>query len=931
MATLNDLTELGQSIWFDYIERSLITSGKLRSLIDGGIRGLTSNPTIFEKAITGSADYDDEMKRLIAEGKSVDEIYEALVIRDIAGAADLFRPLYDGTEGADGFVSLEVSPELAHDTEKTIAQAKRLFETLGRPNLMIKVPATEAGLPAIRELIGSGVNVNVTLIFSIESYKAVAEAYIAGLEKLSTQGPTVAGGLAVDRIASVASFFVSRVDSAVDKALEGVGETALQGKIAVANSKVAYAESATIFSGPRWEGLAGRGARIQRLLWASTGTKNPAYPDTLYVDELIGPDTVNTLPPATIDHVLDHGKAEETLTVGVDEAAGQVKRLAEVGVDLDAITAKLQTDGVASFAASFRSLIAGIAEKREALAVEACLQKMAETEMVSRIWKHDHTVWKEDPAEITNRLGWLDSPTGMVDAVAEIGAFVDEVRAAGYKKALLLGMGGSSLAPEVFRLTFGISDGYLDIQVLDSTDAGSVLAAEQGLDLAETLFIASSKSGGTVETASFMKYFYNRTVDALGAGEAGAHFAAITDPGSGLEATAKSLGFRRVFLNDPNIGGRYSALSYFGLVPAGLVGVDLSRLLGRAATMAQKCGGGGAVTEDDPGARLGAILGTAAKAGRDKVTLVASPSVEPFGPWAEQLIAESTGKEGIGILPVVGEDVASPEAYGKDRLFVHLRLNGEGKHDQPIQVLEDAGHPVVRFELGDLYDLGGEFFRWEMATAVAGAILEINPFDQPNVESAKILAREMVAAFEKEGKLPDETPTARDGGIEIYAPYAAGTLDDALKLFFARVESGEGEAAGRSYVAIQAYLQARPELDDLLQAIRTGIQKRHRLATTVGYGPRFLHSTGQLHKGDAGHGLFIQITADPLEDAPIPDAPGEPASTLSFGVLKLAQARGDRKALLDGGRTVLRLHLGKDVGPGLERLRATLAELGNAG
>jgi transaldolase len=365
MSKIKELSKLGQSIWYDYIQRTMITSGQLADLVSKGLGGVTSNPSIFEHAITGSTDYDVDLNRLIAEDKSVNEIYESLAVEDIAMAADVLRTVYDATGSKDGFVSLEVNPGLAHQTEPTIAEARRLFETVGRPNVMIKVPATRAGIPAIAALIGAGVNVNVTLIFGLESYRDVAGAYIEGLEQLSQNGPAVQGGQGVNTIGSVASFFISRVDTAVDKALEKTGHPELQGKIAIANAKVAYAIFQEIFSGDRWDRLAAAGARVQRVLWASTGTKNPNYADTMYVNELIGRDTVNTLPPATLDSFLDHGTAAETLTVDVDEARRQLRQLDELGLDLRLITDQLQVEGVDAFARSFDSLMEGIAQKRK--------------------------------------------------------------------------------------------------------------------------------------------------------------------------------------------------------------------------------------------------------------------------------------------------------------------------------------------------------------------------------------------------------------------------------------------------------------------------------------------------------------------------------------------------------------------------------------
>jgi hypothetical protein len=454
--------------------------------------------------------------------------------------------------------------------------------------------------------------------------------------------------------------------------------------------------------------------------------------------------------------------------------------------------------------------------------------------------------------------------------------------------------------------------------VLDSTAPGAVLAHAERLDPAKTIFLVSTKSGDTVETLSFFKFFYNRVAEAVGRERAGEHFVAITDPGSKLAEIAQTYGFRNTFLNDPNIGGRYSALSYFGLVPAALIGVELDTLLDRAMTAACNCEGCNCpVGGDNLGARLGIILGELSIAGRDKLTLIASPAIGAFGDWVEQLIAESTGKEGRGIVPVMGQKPGSPEIYGKDPLFVYLRVEGDDSHDGAVQDLENAGHPVVRLRLKDPYDLGGQFFLWEMATAVAGHRIGINPFDQPNVESAKVLARRMLGDYRKEGKLPDLVPMLRAGGITVYGDVVAETPGDALIAFL-------GQALPGDYVALQAYVQPGAGIDHALLTLRSFLRDRYKLATTVGYGPRFLHSTGQMHKGDAGRGLFLQWTADDPLDVPIPEEAGSPASSVTFGVLKTAQALGDRQALLDAGRRVLRVHLGPYPLAGLKFLTEAL-------
>jgi transaldolase/glucose-6-phosphate isomerase len=852
-----------------------------------------------------------------------------LVLDDIRQAADALLPVYEKTGGLDGYVSLEVSPGLAFETDGSVKEAWRLFTQLEHPNVMIKVPATQAGIPAIQTLVGEGINVNVTLIFSMTHYQAVAEAYISGLE-----GRLAAGG-DVSSIASVASFFISRVDTAVDLLLDKIGHPELEGKTAIANAKAAYAQFQEIFTGERWERLTAHGARKQRVLWGSTGTKNPSYPDTLYVDSLIGPDTVNTVPPATLAAFLDHGEVGLTLGQGLDIACAHVARLSDLGIDLYAITQQLQDDGVAAFEKSFNNLMASIKEKREKLMTgrldasfalgtyqgtfEKDLADLRDNRIMSRIWAHDHTVWKPEPAAITNRLGWLRSPEVMGDSVKRMEELTDAVRSDGYTHALLLGMGGSSLAPEVFRNTFGVKDGFLDLDVLDSTDPGAVLTYADTLIPSRTLFIVSTKSGTTIETLSLFKFFYNWLSDALGQDSAGEHFIAITDPGTPLTDLAAKYGFRTAFLNDPNIGGRYSALSYFGLVPAALIGVDVTMLLDRAMNMVCNSEGCNCPTSgDNRGAQLGAILAGLNKIGKDKVTLIAPPEMESFGDWVEQLIAESTGKEGKGIVPVVGESIGPPDVYDKDRILVQLCMEGDDIIDGAIADLERAGHPLVRLFIRDRYDLGGQFFLWEITIAVAGHCMGINPFDQPNVEAAKLLARKLTAEYKENGSLPAETPSLVSDAIAVYSDAHSNTPGDALIAFL-------GQATTSGYLSLQAYVQPTVETTAALQNLRTRLRDKYHLATTIGYGPRFLHSTGQLHKGDAGNGLFVQFTADDKRDVPIPEEAGSPDSSMSFGILKAAQAMGDRRALLDRGRKVIRFHLGGDVLGGLKKLAEMLA------
>jgi transaldolase / glucose-6-phosphate isomerase len=869
MNRLQGLHEAGQSIWLDFLRRSLIMGGGLERLVrEDAVSGVTSNPTIFAKAISGSTDYDEAVGQLAEKGAADPlEMFYDLALDDIAAAADVFRPLYDRSDGRDGFVSFELEPRLAHDSAGSVGAARELFDRIGKPNVMIKVPGTAEGAPAVEELTAAGVNVNITLLFSVARYEEVALAYLAGLERRLDAGEPL------DRVASVASFFVSRVDTAVDAVLPE--RSALRGKAAVANAKEAYQRFRRLFSGERWERLAAAGARVQRPLWASTGTKNPAYPDTLYVEELIGPDTVNTMPEATLDAFRDHGRVRPRAVLeGIEEAQATLALLSEYGVDLEAITARLVEDGLAAFDVDLAKLLSVIEAKLGAVRhgpgrprqrlgqlEERVNDRLARAgDLVGRIWRRDHTVWKPEPAEITDRLGWLSLPELMGERVGELRHFAEEVRSDGFERVVLCGMGGSSLAPEVLAAVVGPAPGGLPVSVLDTTHPAAIADLEGSLDLDRTLFLVASKSGGTVETLSHFAYFHAKI-------PRGANFAAITDPGTPLEALARARDFRTVFTNPPDLGGRYSALSLFGLVPAALLGIDLDALLDAAQEMACACHAC-VPCEDNPGAFLGVVLGEAARAGRNTLTLALPAALAPLGGWVEQLIAESTGKEGTGILPVAGEDLGPPEVYGPDRLFVAVGDHGA------LEALGDAGHPVVGLPETTGEGLGAEFFRWEFATAVAGAWLGINPFDQPNVAEAKEATRRLL-----------DTDTRDDPGFDDPEPLLAS------------LEPGQ-------YLAIQAYVEPTGETEAALQRARLAIRDRHRVATTVGFGPRYLHSTGQFHKGGPPTGAFLQIVDTAREvDLPIPDKP------FSFGTLLDAQALGDLQSLRQRGRPVARLTL----------------------
>jgi len=548
------------------------------------------------------------------------------------------------------------------------------------------------------------------------------------------------------------------------------------------------------------------------------------------------------------------------------------------------------------------------------------LQTMHDEKIVDRIWQKDHTVWSTSPTEISNRLGWLTEPLDMIQHIEEIETFVKEICECGFTNAVLLGMGGSSLAPEVFCKTFGLKDGYLELSVLDTTEPGAIAAQTQALELEKTLFIVSTKSGGTIETISLFKYFYSQVCRELGRENAGKHFIAITDPGSGLEQLANDCQFEHVFLNNPDIGGRFSVLSFFGMVPAGLTGIDLDKFLQRAITMLESSKLPVQLDEiTNPAVLLGVAMAEYALAGQDKLTLILSNTLKSFGLWVEQLVAESSGKSGIGILPVDGELPAAADKYGDDRLFVYVKLRGDNGHDESVAQLKEQGFPVFQIELSDIYDIGAEFFRWEMATAVACWRLKVNPFDQPNVEAAKISSKAMLAAYEKDGALPAVEPSFENQKCAVYADSAVSSLAEGLATFLAEAQEKDG-----SYISIQAYLTPTANLDALLSHLQNAIRDRTRRATTTGYGPRFLHSTGQLHKGDAGNGFFLQLEFQSESDLAIPDTVQNDQSSVSFNTLKNAQSLGDRDALLSCGRKVLRVDLKQDVVSNLEHMIATI-------
>lgn len=936
---LQQLLDDGQSVWLDNLRRSMFASGELQRMIDRGLRGMTSNPTIFEKAIGAGNDYDQQLRGLVGSEKNAEALFWDLAIADIQHACDAFAPVYQSSGGNDGFVSLEVSPLLAHDTQGTIAMAKELWGRVARPNLMVKIPGTKEGLPAIEECIYEGVNINVTLVFSVDMYEKAARAYVKGLtRRLAEHKP-------IDKIRSVNSVFVSRIDSAIDKMLQdriAKGEKLewLLGKTGIANLKLTYQKFEEIFLGDEFAAIRAAGGAVQRPLWASTSTKNPHYPDLMYVESVVGPDTINTMPPQTLDALLDHGTiVADTVETDLDGVRNVMRGLQDAKISLFEVTEQLQVEGVTLFSDSFAALLGAIVYKQKLLEsdgaervrlalgssephYDAALDRLASEDFLNRLWAHDATLWSSDPADaeiIKKSLGWLAIQQHMLEFVPELRAFGNDVKER-FDYAVVCGMGGSSLAPDILADTFGQFEGRPELLVLDSTCPAQIQELEEKINISETLFVISSKSGTTTEPNAFYAYFHEKVSKLLGASVAGGNFAAITDPGTSLQRESKECGFRACFENDPNIGGRYSALSYVGIAPSAMAGYDINLLLDRAL---------GAMHANDrtvsvktaPGTRLGAVFGGLAVNGRDKLTIVTHPDVKAFGAWAEQLIAESTGKHGKGIVPIEGEPLGDPGIYGDDRLFVYVGANlpdPEPGVDEKLRALEAAGHPVVRLAMNDEYDLGEQFYLWEIAVAAAGVILGINAFDQPNVQESKDNTVALLKEYAQKGSF-DEPKAAVDAPAFDVA-YLSGSRQleaqtpvQALTGLFAQLRTHD-------YNAITAYIARNTEHAQLLETLRLKIRDARKIATTVGFGPRFLHSTGQLHKGGPDECVVLQIVADDPEDPKIP------GMHLGFRTLLAAQALGDWMSLDKRNRRGVRVHLKGEVAPALRALIAAVDE-----
>ncbi|MCA9968935.1 MAG: bifunctional transaldolase/phosoglucose isomerase [Anaerolineales bacterium] len=898
MTAIQSITQQGQSVWFNYLRRAFLESGELGNLIEAGISGITSTPGLFAHAITHSADYDEVLTRLLRQGKPIQEIYEALVTDDMQRAADCLKPVHEATDGLDGYVSVELNPALANDAVATVAAARHLLRVVDRGNVMVEVPATPAGIAALRQLTADGISVNLTHLFSLAVYKQAIAAYVAGLEEFFATH-------SVWRMApsSVASLSLSRIDRIVDARLVRLGKARLQGKTAVSLAKIAYTHATLLFQGDRWHALSRHGARPLRLKWTRTTPRDFAYADTHYVEALIGSHTITTLSPATLNAFRDHGVAAPTLTQDLAAAREHLDTLERLGIDLEAIAARLQQESLADFRDQFQTLVRSVSAKRDQLQAgwqpltadlgshqphaAAAIDRLCRAQTTCRLWAHDAALWPG--AEAPDRLGWLHIAEAMQENVPRLHAFAQELREGGITDVVLLGAHTAVSPAHVLQALLG-SGALPRLHLLSSTAPQTIHALTARLNPPQTLFVVSSKRGETAETLALFRYFYNVVLAAVGPRQAGRHFVAITDPATPLHTLADSYRFRRVFLDDPRLDEHQAPLSYVGLLPAALLGLDLPRLLDNALAMvcnASSCNCPD--TGNNVGAQLGAMLAALAADGRDKLTLLASPTLAPFAAWAAQLVAATLGKQGRGLVPVHGEPPLPPDRYGPDRCFVHLRLPNEPAHDAHAAALRAAGFPVITLQWQTPFDVGGHFFVWQLATAVAAHLLDVNPFALPDLHAAGQRAQALLATFKQHGRLPPGKA----------APVTAASIS----FFLNRVRPGD-------YVAIQAYLPQTAENERILQAFCSCIREQQPVPVTLAYGPDYLHTLGQLHKGGPRCGHFLQLTTPlPETDIAIPDVAGETAASLTFGVLQMALALADGQALAEQWRPMMRLHL----------------------
>lgn len=928
-------------LWLHDFSRALLEAQPLTAL---PASSFATHLGRLERAIGEGDSYDSALEQCALADPHL--CFESLLIEDVRRAADALLPRF-APEWASGVVSVDLSPLRAESPAERLEAARQLFRAIDRPNVLIKMPAQADLLTVPEQLLYEGVNIHFTHVYHIDGYERAAECYMRALERRALEN------LALNGVFSVISFHVGAIDATVDRQLQNNIRAAqarselarvsanaeLLGKIGVANANNVYRRSRDLFNSERFARLRARGALPQRLLWTEIAPISPLQAPMHYVDCLNHAEALLLLEPTLLEHLANHDQDAMQRTLALREAPDILARLAAVGIELDLIARQLLGDAEEMYSEAFAKLIARVDGKRKLLSsgfmrrqtlVLGQYQKPVETELarlraqksITRTWACDASLWTDSPqvaAQIENRLGWLRLPTdGRIDREV-LRAARDESRRAGWRHLVMLGMGGANITAETLYAIFGQQEGFPALITLDSTDPTAIRDVEAQIDLARTCFIVASKSGSTLETLAMLYYFYDKVQN-------GDQFIAITDPETRLAEEAQRLGFRAIYYNPTDMAGRYAALSYFGMLPIAMLGLDFERLLDRAAEMALACGAN-VMGNNHPGLWLGTVLGVLARRGLDKLTLLSSPEIAAFGAWVEQLIAESSGKEDKGIIPISGGTVGLPHDYDDDRLFVYLRLETSAQNpDQAVKMLQEAGHPLVRLDLRDVYDIGAEFFRWQFAAATVGMVLGINPFDEPAVEESKQNTQRLLDAYVEHSALPQSPPAYSEDDVSLFADETTAALLHALRQQQALESSPLSGmlaaflrlARSGDYIGLLAYLPPRPEYIAQLETLRRQLRHVLRRAVTLGFGPRYLHSTGQLHKAGCDKGVFLQLTVDDPEALPIPNLP------YSFSVLKQAQAEGDYEALQSRGRRIVRLHLGADPMRGLAKLEAAI-------
>lgn len=957
--TLQQMSGWGQAVWLRGFRRRLVDSGGLSELMaSAGVSGLETDPEVLAAAVSRGPEYLEVVRCLAAQGnRSADRL---LVQEAGIGATALLPGCEENYEkngekssseesrgeeggGRHGFVAVPLDPALANDAESLARASHNMLAAAQTPNIVPMLPPTSSGLAVFEALVADGHPVYIGPTFSIASVVRATEAYLRGAQACGAAAPPLA----------LVAFGVSPLDVALDELLrdrvraaggEMSAVESLLGGSATAIAKVAWRRQRELLAAR----IAEPAARPLHMVWTSLSSTDPRQRRERYVEALVGADTVAVLDSGLLRDAMgrDHARVDATLGQRVDDAEEIVAELAALGIDTEAVGEALEAQALRQAHAAYGELTrrveqatriaTGDAERAAELAatgspwsasrpeIDEGLARGDEVESlgaVTRMWEKDASLWSADQETanlVRNRLGWLDAAASSALDWEPLRRFATELASTEVEKVLLLGMGGSSLAAEVYRRVFGSTA----LQVLDSTLPTQIKAVTDSIDPARTLIVVASKSGTTVEVRALLDCFYALATPMLDS--PGEQFVVITDPGTPLEQVAHERGFARHWLAPSDVGGRFSALTVFGTLPMALMGIDVPAVLAAARRMAVNCGPE-VDTKLNPAARLGAALHQAHDAGRDKITFVTSASLSAFGLWAEQLIAESTGKQGCGLIPVIDEPAASIDRYADDRLFVSMSLADEQdrRHRERIDAIDAAGHPMLHFELEDLHDLGAEFFRWEAGVAIAGALMGINPFDQPDVQASKDRTMALLAAHQDGTPMSDRPPLATDTGWAVFADIERDQ-ELATRVRGTDLESWLAAHLGRAkvpdYVGIQAFIAATPEARSALQGLRELLLERRGVASTLGWGPAFLHSTGQLHKGGPDCGLFLQITADEPADIDVPGA------GYSFRHLARAQSLGDLAALQERGRRVLRVHLRDAVaGPGALLEAATAA------